>query len=201
MAAFVRGPVGTNGAAEPDLDWEGLRATARLALRMMDNVIEASRFPLEQIRQAVHRTRKVGLGVMGFADLLIALGIPYDSPAAEALAERLMGTIRESARHMSARLARERGPFPAYAGSRWEREGASPLRHAAPDRTRPRCCSRLGTWMSVVAGCSAGIEPLFSLAYTKQLANGERLREVNPALLEALRARALLTPDRLAAIA
>jgi ribonucleoside-diphosphate reductase alpha chain len=167
------------------LDWAGLRETADLALRMMDNVIEVSKFPLPQIHEAVHRTRKVGIGVMGFADLLVAKGVAYDSPEAEILAGELMATIQSATRAASAQLAKERGPFPAFAGSRWEERGEGPLRNATTTSNAPN------STISVIAGCSAGIEPLYSIAYTKRLANGEQLREVSPAFVEALRARGL----------
>jgi ribonucleoside-diphosphate reductase alpha chain len=177
-----------------DLDWTGLRQLAGNALHMMDNVIEASRFPLKEIDTAVRRTRKVGIGVMGFADLLIARGIPYDSAEAEALAGRLMATIQSATREMSMHLAMERGPFPAYDGSRWQQSGGPPLRNATVTSNAPN------STISVIAGCSPGIEPLFSLAYIKQLANGEQLREVNPALIGALREHELLNPHLLAKI-
>ncbi|MEA3334275.1 MAG: adenosylcobalamin-dependent ribonucleoside-diphosphate reductase [Chloroflexota bacterium] len=181
---------GINVAAFHDPDgqtysWDKLEQTAGLALRMMDNVIQASRFPLPEIHAAVHRTRKLGIGVMGFADLLIAMGIAYDSPEAEALAGQLMTTIQAGTRVMSQRLAATRGPFPAYAGSRWQQLGHPPMRNATTTSNAPN------STISAVAGCSAGIEPHYSIAYSKHLANGEQLREVNQSFVQALQHRGL----------
>ena len=168
VARFARGG---------DVDWERLREAASLALRMMDNVIEASRYPLPQIAAATRRTRKVGIGVMGFADLLIDLGIPYDSDDSEALARRLMREIRAATRAASESLAQERGSFPALPA------GAAPTRNATTTSNAPN--STIG----VIAGCSPGIEPLFALSYTKHLASGDTLEELSPAFVRVARER------------
>jgi ribonucleoside-diphosphate reductase alpha chain len=170
------------------VDWRRLREAAELALRMMDNVIEVSRYPLPQIADATRRTRKIGIGVMGFADLLIDLGIPYDSDEAEALARRLMAEIRGATRAASEKLAEQRGSFPALPARR------RALRNATTTSNAPN--STIG----VIAGCSPGIEPLFALGHTKHLANGDTLEELNPAFVRVARERGFLSDDLMAHI-
>jgi ribonucleoside-diphosphate reductase alpha chain len=173
-------------ALDGGVDWERLRSSAALALRMMDNVIEASRYPLPQIAEATLRTRKIGIGVMGFADLLIELGIPYDSEESVELARRLMSEIRGATRAASEELAVERGAYPALPA------GAVPMRNATTTSNAPN--STIG----VIAGCSPGIEPLFALGYTKHLANGDTLEEISPAFLQVARDRGFLSPELMA---
>jgi ribonucleoside-diphosphate reductase alpha chain len=173
--ACCLGGVNVARFAGPDgVRWADLEATAALALRLMDNVLEAGRFPLPEIEAATRRTRKVGIGVMGFADLLIALGVPYDSPAAVALAREVMRTVQEATREASIRLAEERGSFPAFPDSRWAARGLRRLRNAATTSNAPN--STIG----VIAGCSPGIEPLFAVGFERHLASGERLAELHP---------------------
>jgi ribonucleoside-diphosphate reductase alpha chain len=167
------------------VQWAALREAAALALRMMDNVIEASRFPLPEIRAATRRTRKIGIGVMGFADLLIRLGVPYDSEAAVELAGDLMRAVQEGTRAASEGLAAERGAFPAFPGSRWARCGDPPRRNATTTSNAPN--STIG----VIAGCSPGIEPLFAVGLERRLANGDRLAELHPLFVEMAKARGL----------
>jgi len=154
-------------------DGDALDEAAALALRMMDDVIEASRYPLDEIRDATHRTRKVGIGVMGFADLLIDLGIPYDSEEAVALAGSVMARVADATLMASAELAGERGSFPAFEQSVWADCGFAGMRNATTTSNAPN--STIGP----IAGCSAGIEPLFALAYERVLASGERNRELD----------------------
>ncbi len=165
---------------EDRIDWERLDATTDLAVRFLDDVIEVSEYPFAEIAAASRGSRKIGLGVMGFADLLVDLGIPYDSAAAVETAERLMERIHTRARRASTELARERGVFPNYAGSRAERVG-DPLRNATLTSIAPT-----GT-LSILAGCSGGIEPYFALAFVRQVLEGERLPETNPRFEAALR--------------
>lgn len=174
-----------------EVDWARLRDAAALGLRMMDNVIEASRYPLPQIAEATLRTRKIGIGVMGFADLLIELGIPYDSPAGESLARRLMAEIRDATHAASRELGEERGSFPAFDRSVWPDRGVSALRNATTTSNAPN--STIG----VVAGCSPGIEPLFALGYTKHLASGDTLEELNPAFAAVARERGFASEELL----
>lgn len=167
-----------------DLDWDKLAATVQLGVRFLDDVIEANVYPMEEITRITQTNRKVGLGVMGWADLLIALGIPYDSTPALALGERVMAFILEAARAESRRLAVERGPFPAWRGSRPEQAGEGPLRNATVTTIAPT-----GT-IALLAGCSSGIEPLYAVAYVRRALDGQAKLEIfHPALEKIARAR------------
>jgi len=158
----------TNG----DLDQASLREDVKCAVRFLDDTIDANCYPLPAV-EAMHKgNRKIGLGVMGWADLLILLGIPYDHPDAFALARRLMKFIRESSREASAELARERGAFPNFAGSLYDRPGAPRVRNATTTTIAPT-----GT-LATIADCSSGIEPLFAIAYRRLVLDSE-LSEVN----------------------
>ncbi|HEX2046203.1 MAG TPA: adenosylcobalamin-dependent ribonucleoside-diphosphate reductase [Acidimicrobiales bacterium] len=180
VAAFAHGREGVR--------WAELEETAALALRMMDNVIEVSRYPLPEIEASTRRTRKVGIGVMGFADLLLRLGIPYDSDDAVTLARALMRRISDATRAMSEQLGLERGSFPAFGQSTWA-TGRPALRNATTTSNAPN--STIGT----IAGCSPGIEPLFAVGYERQLANGARLRELHPAFVAAMEERGAGSED------
>ncbi len=171
LDAFVR---------DDRIDWERLDATTDLAVRFLDDVIEVSEYPFAEVAEASRGSRKIGLGVMGFADLLVDLGIPYDSAEAALTAERVMERISSRARRASAELARERGVFPHYAGSRAEAAGER-LRNATVTSIAPT-----GT-LSILAGCSGGIEPFFALAFVRHVLDGERLPETNPRFEAALR--------------
>lgn len=163
------------------VDWEGLRETIYLAVRFLDNVIDASRFPLREITEKVHQNRKIGLGVMGWADLLFLLRIPYNSQEALLLAEKVMSFMQEESRAATTVLAKERGPFPAYESSTFARKEQGPFRNATVTTIAPT-----GT-LSIIAGCSSGIEPLFALCFSRNVMDGERLVEVNPYFEQALK--------------
>jgi ribonucleoside-diphosphate reductase alpha chain len=162
------------------VDWECLDRAVDLGVRFLDDVIEASRYPFPAIAATVRANRKIGLGVMGFADLLVDLGIPYDAPEAMALAEQLMGRIHARAEQASARLAEERGVFPSWEGSRAHARGRR-LRNATVTSIAPT-----GT-ISILAGCAGGIEPFFALAFVRHVLDGQRLPETNPRFEAALR--------------
>ena len=151
------------------VDWEELERVARLAVRFLDDVIEVNPYPLPAIDQMVKATRRIGLGVMGWADLLFALGIAYDSEEALDLASRLMAFIAETGHDQSARLAEERGAFPT-----WDR---SIYRHARPLRNSTVTTIAPTGTISMIAGCSSGIEPVFALAFEHRVkgADGERV--------------------------
>ena len=163
-------------------DWERLDALTDLGIRFLDDCIDASLFPLPQIASAVRRSRKIGLGVMGFADALIDLGIPYDDEEAIRFADRLMGRMEAGAADVSRRLAKARGPYPAFAQSRDSSGAGLPLRNATRLAIAPT-----GT-LSLIAGCSSGIEPLFAVAYARHVLDGRELVEVS-ARFEALARR------------
>ena len=183
----------TEGAEGPVVDWSRLGRVVRQAVRFLDDVIEANRFPLEQIDRMVRGNRKVGLGVMGFADMLFRLGIPYDSSQGLDMAENVMSFVADRARQASTELAKERGPFPNFRGSTYELQGLPAMRNATVTTIAPT-----GS-ISIIAGCSSGVEPAFALAYTRRnlLDEGDELREVVPEFRELARKRGFLSDQLL----
>lgn len=166
------------------IDFGRLARTVRLGVRFLDDVIDANVYPLEQIEHITRTNRKVGLGVMGWADTLIALGVPYDCQRALDLAGEVMAFILEEARAASRQLAAERGAFPAWEGSRPQRAGGAPLRNATVTTVAPT-----GT-IALLAGCSSGIEPLYAVAYVRRALDGRaRLEVFHPQLEPLARAR------------
>lgn len=179
LAAFTK-PYLSQVAADR-IDWPAIQETVELGVRFLDNVVEVNRYPTKEIDEATRATRKIGLGVMGFADVLFELGIPYDSEDALAIAEQLASFIRDAGSVASGRLAETRGVFPSWTGSVWDTQHAGQhMRNAQVTTIAPT-----GT-ISIVAGCSSGIEPVFSLAFTRQVLDGKRLVEVNPVFAAAL---------------
>jgi ribonucleoside-diphosphate reductase alpha chain len=162
------------------LDWHELDRLADLGVRFLDDVIDQSHYPLPQITAITHANRKIGLGVMGLADMFIQLGLAYDSPEALELAEKIMARLQTRAVAQSEALARERGPFPNFPRSRYGLEGRTPRRHATVTTVAPT-----GT-ISIIAGASSGIEPLFAVAYRRRALEGEEFDEVHPLFLQKL---------------
>jgi len=168
-----------NGTAE--IDYEKLKKTIRMTVRFLDNVIDVNKFPLPQIAEMTRKTRKIGLGIMGFADMLIQLGIPYDSEEALGVGADIMQFVSKEARQASVELAEERGVFPAFEDSVYNAPDAPRVRNASCTTIAPT-----GT-LSIIAGCSSGIEPLFALSYTRNILDGAQLIEVNPHFDEVAR--------------
>ena len=169
------------------LDWDRLRTTIHNAVRFLDDVIDANRYPLPEIERATKATRKIGLGIMGWADALAAMGRPYDSEEALALADRLASFLEDESLAASRALAEKRGPFPTWIGSRWEEAGQLPLRNATTTTIAPT-----GT-ISIIAGSSSGIEPLYALVYRRNVLDGAELLEVNPAFSRIAEERGFAT--------
>jgi len=160
------------------LDWDELKRLVKESVRFLDGVIDANRYPLDRIRDMTLANRKIGLGVMGFAEMLIQLGIPYDSEEAVAQAEMVMRTLSEEAVQVSRQLGEERGNFPHFKGSLWDQKGLKNMRNATVTTIAPT-----GT-ISIIADASSGIEPLFAVAYMRRALEGSELLEVNRYFLD-----------------
>ena len=172
-------------AKDGDVDWEGLRTAVHLCTHFLDNVIDANKYPLEEIDDLAKRIRRIGLGIMGWADLLVRLGIPYNSEAGVALGRKLMQFLDEESKVASEKLAVQRGTFAEWERSIWGPD-ATCARNAGGERIRPlrrlRNCNLTtvaptGT-ISIIAGCSSGIEPLFAVAFMRNQA-GVLMPDVN----------------------
>jgi ribonucleoside-diphosphate reductase alpha chain len=155
------------------INWKKLRATVGNAVQFLDNVIDANKFPLKEIEKMTRANRKIGLGVMGFADMLIKLGVPYDSEEALKLAEQVMQFVTEKARKKSVELGEEKGSFPNFDKSVLKDKYAN-MRNATITTIAPT-----GS-ISIIAGCSSGIEPLFAISFMRKVLEGARLFEINP---------------------
>ncbi len=177
------------------LDWPRLREAIRDGVRFLDDVIDANRYPLPEIERATKATRKIGLGIMGWADALAALDVAYDDPAALALAEKIAAFLEDESLEASRALAAERGPFPAWRGSRWFTSDQRPLRNATTTTIAPT-----GT-ISIIAGCASGIEPLYALAYRRNVLDGAELVEVNPSFMQIAGDRGFGSPALFDALA
>jgi ribonucleoside-diphosphate reductase alpha chain len=177
-----------------EVDWEKLKERIAWGIRFLDDVIEVNKFPLPQIRDITFANRKIGLGVMGFADMMIRLGIPYNSAKAIDIAERLMRFIHKESLKVSQSLGAERGVFPNYKKSIYAKKGLR-VRNATVNTIAPT-----GT-ISIIAGCSSGIEPLFAISFVRNVLSGTKLFEVNPLFEEMAEARGFYSNELIAEIA
>lgn len=178
-----------------EVDWSKLKKITKRAVRFLDNVIDANKFPLPQIKENTRSTRKIGLGVMGWATMLGFLGIPYDSDDAIHLARELMRFVRDTAKKESLELAEERDVFPSWKGSFWQKRGTR-IRNATLTTIAPT-----GT-ISIIAGpTSSGVEPNFSLCYFRNVLDGEKLLEIDPAFEYAAKQEGFYSDDLMQRIA
>lgn len=173
-----------------ELDWDELRKVVRIAVHFLDNVIDVNKYPLKQIEELTLGNRKIGLGVMGFAEMLIKLGIPYQSQEALQTAEKVMKFISEEAQRRSVELAQTRGVFPNFKQSIWPQRGVKAIRNATLTTVAPT-----GT-ISIIASTSSGIEPLFAISYMREVLEGAQLLEVNPLFKQIAQERGFYS-DRL----
>lgn len=178
-----------------DINWEKLAKTTVLATRFLDNVIEANKYPLPEIDKMTKSNRKIGLGVMGWADMLILLEIPYNSPEAIALAEKMMGFINNKSHATSVELAKERGAFPNFKGSVFDKPNAPEIRNATCTTIAPT-----GT-ISIIANSSSGVEPLFAVSYVRQVLDNDILIEVHPLFEKIAKERGFYSEDLMKKIA
>ncbi|PKL19049.1 MAG: ribonucleoside-diphosphate reductase, adenosylcobalamin-dependent [Spirochaetae bacterium HGW-Spirochaetae-5] len=165
-----------------EIDFELLKEITRDAVHFLDNVIDMNSYPLKEIELKTKENRKIGLGIMGYADMLIKLGIPYDSKEGVEIAEQIMSTIQNESKIKSAELAEKRGAFPNFELSEYAARGEKPLRNATTTTIAPT-----GT-ISILADSSSGVEPLFALAYVRNVMDNNKLIESNPAFEEAVKA-------------
>ncbi len=156
------------------MDWPALAETIKLAVRFLDNIIDVCDYPVRNTVRLAQGNRKIGLGIMGFADCLFLLGIPYDSRKGVEFASELMKFISSNARKASSELASLRGPFPNWSHSIWRTKRKKRVRNAAIT-----CIAPTGT-ISIIADCSSGIEPAFSLVFVRQILNGSKMLQINP---------------------
>jgi ribonucleoside-diphosphate reductase alpha chain len=183
LGRFVKDTLpGDYSISSPDagIDWSRLAETVHRAVHFLDNVIDCNRYPIPEIETQTKKNRRIGLGVMGWADMLVKLGLPYNSDEAYALGERVMAAVQSEARNQSSELAKTRGRFPNWEGSVYKSEGVS-MRNATVTTIAPT-----GT-ISIIAGCSSAIEPYYSIVYERNVMDGTRLLEVNPLFETAAR--------------
>jgi ribonucleoside-diphosphate reductase alpha chain len=177
------------------VDWESLRRVVRVGVHFLDNVINVNKYPVPEIREVTAANRKIGLGIMGFADMLIKLGIPYDSEEGLEIAEQVMKFVRDEAVKQSADIAEVRGSFPKFKGSLWEQRGYKTMRNATVTTIAPT-----GS-ISIIAGCSGGIEPVFAIAFVRNVMDGSKLLEVQPTFEEVAKDSGFYSPSLMLEVA
>nr|WP_320116290.1 vitamin B12-dependent ribonucleotide reductase [uncultured Desulfuromonas sp.] len=177
------------------VDWDKLRKTVQTSVRFLDNVIEVNNYPIPEISEMSLANRKIGLGIMGWADMLIRIGISYCDHEASELAAKLMKFINDEAHQASRELAKERGAFPNFEGSVYEQRQEPKIRNATCTTIAPT-----GT-ISIIANSSSGIEPLFAVSYVRQVMDNDILVEVNPLFEEVAKERGFYSPELMKLIA
>jgi ribonucleoside-diphosphate reductase alpha chain len=205
LGAFVR--EGGKDGTSAEIDWDHLRSVVHLSTHFLENVIDANQYPLSEITDLAQRIRRIGLGVMGLADVFVKLGVPYDSDEGVALGRRIQQFVDEEGKVESERLAVERGVFPEWERSIWGPDDTA-ARNASGERIRPmrklRNCNvttvaPTGT-ISIIAGCSSGIEPLFAVAFMRNQA-GVLMPDVNEDFVGIARAEGWYSDDLMRRIA
>ena len=175
------------GEKKKEIDWDKLGRTVDTAVHFLDNVIDVNKYPIPEIDRVTKLTRKVGLGVMAFADLLMLLGVPYNSQEGVEIGQQIMGFIQRRGKEQSRRLAETRGAFPLFGESIYKDE--TPIRNATVTTIAPT-----GT-LSIIAGVSGGVEPVFAFAFIRNVMDGDELIEVNPLLRRRLEERGLYSDE------
>ena len=176
------------------VNWDRLQEVVEIGVRFLDNVIDANNYPIQAIQEMTYANRKIGLGVMGFSDLLMRLGVPYNSEEGVELGAKVMRFIQAKGHEASSKLGEERGSFPNYKGSIFEKTGR-PMRNATVTTIAPT-----GT-ISIIAGCSSGIEPVFALAFTRNVMDNDQLIEVNSQFERILKEAGLYSPELIQEVA
>jgi len=178
-----------------EVDWEKLRKVTRTAVHFLDNVIDVNRYPVPEIGEVTRANRKIGLGVMGFADMLSMLGVPYDSEEALAMGEEVMKFVSDEATKKSVEIGEKRGAFPNFRGSIWEKKGYKTIRNSTVTTVAPT-----GT-ISIIAGCSGGIEPIFAVAFVRNVMESTRLLEIQSTFEKLAKERGVYSRDLMLEIA
>jgi ribonucleoside-diphosphate reductase alpha chain len=197
LGKFVLDPLpDTYSVREPEkgVDWNRLAKTIRTCVHFLDNVIDANKYPIPEIALQSQRNRRIGLGVMGWADMLALLRVPYKSEAALKLGEEIMRFMNDEGHLESSELAKTRGKFPAWEGSIYATEGVA-MRNTTVTTVAPT-----GT-ISIIAGCSSGIEPYFAISFVRNVMEGTKLLDVNPIFEKIAKERGFYSPDLMARIA
>jgi ribonucleoside-diphosphate reductase alpha chain len=187
LAKFVKpGPSGRN-----EWDFDGLKKAVHQSIHFLDNVLDMNEYPLDEVRRMTRAIRRIGLGIMGFADALLAMNIGYNSAEGIHAAEEVMRFVQKEADNASIDLAKSRGAFPAFEGSYYDKPGEIKPRNGARTTIAPT-----GT-ISMLADCSSGCEPLFALTYAKNTIEGKRIFQTSPYFVAALKERGLYSEDLL----